>query len=234
MNTQKLKCMIIDDDEISLQIIEKYIEKTENLTLASSHSTPVEARKELSNNNTIDILFLDVEMPEESGFDMLDLLVEKPHIILISSKANYALDAFEYDITDFLLKPVSYPRFQKAIFKVVEIINSTLNIPSAYEEVFVKHNQRLIKIAVGDILWIESIGDYVEIHTTERKYIAHTTMKALEKKLAFAKFIRVHRSYIVKLSNIQEIEEGTVVINKKLIPIGKAYRENLLKSINTI
>lgn len=232
MSMRKLQCVVIDDDDISRQIVEKYIEKAELLTLVHSFAGANDAINELAKAE-IDILFLDVEMPEVSGFDLMKNLTTNPYVIMITSKPDYAIDAFEHDVVDYLLKPVTYPRFLKAVNKVQELSTSTI-AGSNNEDLFVKHNSRYIKIPSNEILWIEAIGDYVEIWTGERKYIAHTTMKALEKRLAKSNFIRVHRSYIVRLSGISEIEDNSLVVNKKVIPIGKSYRDDLMSSLNLI
>ena len=232
MSTRKLQCVVIDDDDISRQIVEKYIEKAEQLSLVSSYNNATDAINELSKAD-VDILFLDVEMPEVSGFDLMKSLTTNPYIILITSKSEYALDAFEHDVVDYLLKPVTYPRFLKAVNKIQELSTSTIAGTNS-DDLFVKHNSRYIKIPASEILYIEAIGDYVEIYTQDRKHIAHTTMKALEKRLAKSNFLRVHRSYIIRLSGITEIEDNSVSINKKTIPIGKSYREELMNSLNLI
>jgi len=229
---RKLNCVVIDDDDISRQIVEKFIEKAEILTLVQSYSNANDAINDLAKAD-IDILFLDVEMPEVSGFDLIRNLTTNPYVVLITSKPEYALDAFEYDVVDYLLKPITYPRFLKAVNKVQELSTSTIAGNNS-EDLFVKHNSRYIKIPASEIQWIEAIGDYVEIWTADRKYIAHTTMKALEKRLSKAIFVRVHRSYIVRLNSITEIEDSTLVINKKVIPIGKSFRDELMAQLNLI
>lgn len=229
---RKLNCVVIDDDEISRQIVEKFIEKAEILTLLQSYSSANDAINDLAKAD-IDILFLDVEMPEVSGFDLMRNLTTNPYVVMITAKPEYALDAFEYDVVDYLLKPITYPRFLKAVNKVQELSTSTISGNNS-EDLFVKHNSRYIKIPSSEIQWIEAIGDYVEIWTGDRKYIAHTTMKALEKRLAKAIFVRVHRSYIVRLNSITEIEDSTLVINKKVIPIGKSFRDELMAQLNLI
>jgi DNA-binding LytR/AlgR family response regulator len=233
MNTLPiLNCAIIDDDELSRQIIEKYVAKSELLNLMASLSSAEEATSLLARQD-VELLFLDIEMPDISGLDLIKQLVSRPYVIFTTAKTDYAIEAFEYDIVDYLLKPISYLRFMKAVTKVINLSSSAVQSSNS-DDLFVKLNSRYVKIPCNEVLWIEAIGDYVEIHTNEKKYTAHTTMKALEKKLPLNDFVRVHRSYIVRTGSIVEIEDNTLVVNKKLIPIGKSYRDALLKNLNLI
>lgn len=234
MSSNVLKCVVIDDDDVSRRIIEKFIEKADGLELLASFSNGEDAAP-LLNQPDVGLLFLDVEMPEVSGFDLARHLVHRPPIILITAKKEYAIDAFEIDVADFLLKPFTYLRFLKAVGKVQEQLRQQEIPSSAPAEVFfVKHNSRYVKVMANEIVWIEAIGDYVELHTKDKKFTAHITMKALEQKLSSNSFARVHRSYIVNLGSILEIEDNTLSVGKKLIPIGKSYRDTLLKALNTI
>ncbi len=235
MSANPVKCVVIDDDEVSRRIIEKFIEKADGLELLASFSSGEDAAT-LLNQTDVGLLFLDVEMPEVSGLDLVRHLNHRPPIILITAKKEYALDAFELDVVDFLLKPFTYLRFLKAVAKVQEQQRQgETGMPNAVSDVlFVKHNSRYVRVLTNEIVWIEAIGDYVELHTKDKKFTAHITMKALEQKLPPTTFVRVHRSYIVNLSTIQEIEDNTLSVGKKLIPIGKSYRDTLLKALNTI
>jgi DNA-binding LytR/AlgR family response regulator len=227
-----IRCIVIDDDEISRTVIEKYIEKTEVLTLIGAYESAEEGLSAILNHEA-DLIFLDVEMPQMTGIELVRSLIVKPYIILITAQKDYALEAFDLDITDYLLKPLDYTRFLKAVGKVKELIDNEARSVSR-NDIFVKHQSRYIKIPTHELLWIEAIGDYVELHTAQKKYIVHTTMKALEKKLPSNEFLRVHRSYIIRLDAITEIEDNTLVIEKKLIPIGKSYRNQLMKHLNLI
>jgi DNA-binding LytR/AlgR family response regulator len=235
MSATPIKCVVIDDDDVSRRIIEKFIEKADGLELLASFSSGEDAAS-LLNQSDVGLLFLDVEMPEVSGLDLVRHLSHRPPIILITAKKEYALDAFELDVADFLLKPFTYLRFLKAVAKVQELQKQTDPAAShpVAEVFFVKHNSRYVRVLTNEIVWIEAIGDYVELHTKDKKYTAHITMKALEQKLPVNTFARVHRSYIVNLTSIQEIEDNTLSVGKKLIPIGKSYRDALLKALNTI
>jgi len=226
---------VVDDEPISRNIIQKFINKTDFLTLIDVFPDAESALPAIVQEEA-NLLFLDIEMPEMSGIDLVKALTHRPQVILITSQKDYALEAYELDITDYILKPLAYPRFLKAVMKVKDVfhVSNSAVMTGPRNEIFIKHNSRYLRVDGNEILWIEAIGDYVEIHTTSKKYTVHTTMKAIEKKMPEGAFIRVHRSYIVRLASIHEIEDNTLIVNKKLIPIGKSYRPGLLKSLNLL
>ncbi|MDP4187877.1 MAG: LytTR family DNA-binding domain-containing protein [Bacteroidota bacterium] len=237
-----LNCIIIDDDKLSRRIIEEFISKTEDLNLLQSFSGPVEAIKMVNNHSqeeaeSVDLIFLDIEMPEMSGLDFLDTIKDLPQIIIISSKDKYALNAFEYDVTDYLLKPITYSRFFKAITKAQSRYKKS-RIESKGNEIFIKKNSSLVRLKYDDILWVEALENYVIFNTYNEKFTIHFTMKSIEKKLPVNKFTRVHRSFIVNTSCINVIEDNSIVINIedgfKTIPIGKSYKDKLMSDINLI
>ncbi|MCE3008028.1 MAG: LytTR family DNA-binding domain-containing protein [Bacteroidetes bacterium] len=231
-----LSAFVVDDDKVSRILIEKFVAQTDFLELKGSFSNAEEALVALQQED-IDLLFLDVEMPKISGMEMLKSLKIRPHVVLITSNREYALEAFEHHVTDYLLKPSEYTRFLKAATHIREEVEADLNALAGENPdfLFVKHNGRHVKIRTADIKWVEAIGDYVEIHTVgQKQYVIHATMKVMEKKLGRPDFIRVHRSYIVRIDQIEEIEDGTIVIVGKFIPIGKSYKKQLLDAINMI
>ncbi|MBN2762668.1 MAG: response regulator transcription factor, partial [Bacteroidales bacterium] len=183
-----------------------------------------------------DLIFLDIEMPEMSGIDFLESLTNPPQIIIISSKEKYALEAFNYDVIDYLLKPIVYSRFFKAINKAnVRFKNK---VDSKDDEIFIKKNSALVRLKYDDILYVEALENYVIFSTFNERYTIHFTMKAIEQKLPANKFSRVHRSFIVNTSRINVIEDNSVIIKthdgNKSIPIGKSYKDKLLRDINLI
>ena len=231
-----MNCIIIDDDEMSRKIIEEFISRTDQLRLLASFENAVDAINVFSSDEDVDLIFLDIEMPEMSGIDFLETLTNPPQIIIISSKEKYALDAFNHDVTDYLLKPISYSRFFKAINKAnVRFKNK---VDSKEDEIFIKKNSALVRLKYEEILWIEALENYVIFNTFSEKYTIHFTMKAVENKLPSSKFTRVHRSFIVNTSRINVIEDNSIIIKvhdgSKSIPIGKSYKDNLLKDINLI
>ncbi|MDR2916850.1 MAG: LytTR family DNA-binding domain-containing protein [Tannerella sp.] len=233
-----MNCIIIDDDSFVRKITEDFVKKTESLTLLHSLSSAVEAINVLNSSENIDLIFLDIEMPEMSGIDFLNALGSLPQIIIISSKDKYAIDAFEYDVTDYLLKPFVYSRFCRAVNKALERQEKS-RLHSKGDEIFIKHNFSLVKLKYADILWVEAMENYVIINTYDEKYTIHFTMRAIEEKLPPKQFVRVHRSFIVNTGSIHSIEDNTIQIKtsdkaKNSIPIGKSYKDNLLKDLNVI
>ena len=233
-----MNCIIIDDDKLSCRVIEELIAKTENLDLLQSFSNAVDAINYLRNNEEIDLIFLDIEMPEMSGIDFMESLTNSvPQIIIISSKDIYALNAFEYDVTDYLLKPVQYVRFIKAVNKAMTRYSKG-KLDSKGDEIFIKHNSSLVRLKYNDVLWVEALENYVIVNTFTEKFTIHFTMKAIEQKLPTNKFSRVHRSFIVNTSSINVIEDNSILIKThdgtKSIPIGKSYKDKLMNDINLI
>jgi DNA-binding LytR/AlgR family response regulator len=233
-----MNCIIIDDDKLSRRVIEVFIHKTESLELCGSFSTAVEAINYLKQQENVELIFLDIEMPEMSGIDFLDTLKNAPQIIIISSKGKYALDAFEYDVTDYLLKPVAYARFYKAVDKAMGRVQRGNLGTVGKDEIFIKKNSSLIRLKYEDILWVEALENYVIFNTFNDKFTIHFTMKAVELKLPTNKFARVHRSFIVNTSSIREIDDNAIIIKtidgNKSIPIGKSYRDKLMNDLNLI
>jgi DNA-binding LytR/AlgR family response regulator len=221
---------------MSRRIIEEFVNRTDQLNLLSSYENAVDAINAFSTEEDIDLIFLDIEMPEMSGIDFLETLTNPPQIIIISSKDKYALDAFNYDVTDYLLKPISYSRFFKAVNKAnVRFKNK---VDTKDDEIFIKKNSALVRLKYQDILWVEALENYVIFNTFNEKYTIHFTMKAIEQKLPSNRFTRVHRSYIVNTSSINVIEDNAVIIKthdgSKSIPIGKSYKDKLMGDINLI
>ncbi len=233
-----MNSIIIDDDKLSRRIIEEFIKKCEGLELKHSFADAIEAINYIKREDDIHLIFLDIEMPEMNGIDLLNLLNDPIQIIIVSSKEKYALSAFEYDVTDYLLKPVTFPRFLKAIDKAVSRFEKNKSNLIGKEEIFIKKNSSLVRLKYDDILWVEALENYVTFNTFREKFTIHFTMKAIEQKLPGNKFTRVHRSFIVNTGSIDVIEDKNVIIStidgSKSIPIGKSYKEKLMKDINVI
>lgn len=233
-----MNCMIIDDDTLSRRIIEEFISKTDGMELVLSSGDPVEGINLLKKNDHIDLIFLDIEMPEMTGIELLNSMKVMPQVIIVSSKGKYAVDSYEYDVTDYLLKPVDYGRFYRAVGKAIKRHEQLTSEQLGKEEIFIKKNATLVKLKYDDILWVEALENYVIFNTFTDKYTIHFTMKAIEQRLPGNKFTRVHRSYIVNTSCINIIEDNSVIINTedgaKSIPIGKSYKDKLMRDINLI
>jgi DNA-binding LytR/AlgR family response regulator len=229
-----MNCLIVDDDELSRRTIEHFIKETSFLSLERSCESAVEAVNILSNNNNIQLIFLDIEMPIMNGIDLLKSFDHHPQIILMTSHKDYALEAFEYNVTDYLLKPITYSRYLKAVKKASEKDreNSIVSAPSS-EDIFIKVDSSLIKLSIKDILWVEAMGDYVSINTTEKRYVVYSTMKRIEEKLPEV-FMRIHRSYIVNLNRISNIDDYFITINKKILSVSRNYKEALIQRLNLV
>ncbi len=235
-----MNCIIIDDDKLSCRILEGFIEKTEGLELIKTFNSPVDAING-QDWSEVDLIFLDVEMPEMTGLDFLSTIANSPRVILVSSNQKYALDAFEFAVVDFLLKPVNYGRFYKGVQKAVESRNRDNQIPQdtfVGEALFLKKNNSHIQVKYEDIIWIEALENYSAIFTADEKFMVHLNLKSVHAKLP-SNFIRVHRSNIINLTHVRVIEEKDICMALKhgkiqRIPVGKSYRDDLLKNINSL
>jgi DNA-binding LytR/AlgR family response regulator len=233
-----MNCIIVDDDKLSCKLLEGYVGKSSSLNLLGIFNDSVSARNELSKRKDIDLIFLDVEMPEMDGFDFIGSLEFPPNIIIVSSAEEYALKAFDFNVVDYLLKPIPYARFCKAIDKTIRYFTRKETINSGDQEIFIKKGSSLVKLKLKDIIYVEALENYVTVNTAEEKYTIHFTMKAIENQLPSTLFTRVHRSFIINKSMIQAIKENTLdlVVGKTLksIPVGKSFRDTLLNDINVM
>ena len=231
---KKINCIIVDDEPLALGLVESYVLKTPFLELKAKCLNAFEAMKVITEEK-IDLIFLDVEMPEMSGFDLIKIIPDpKPQIIMITSNREYAPDAFDFNVTDFIVKPVNQERFLKAVAKAKKIADNNFASGLADHDIFVKVNSLLVKLNTRDILYIESLADYIIIHTDSAKYTVHHTMKGIETKLPSGYFMRVHNSFIVRLDKIINIDENLIVIQDKLIPISRANKSELMNRLKVI
>ncbi|MDP3312200.1 LytTR family DNA-binding domain-containing protein [Lutibacter sp.] len=238
-----MKCIIIDDEEIARVILEKLISNNKNLDLVNSFNNPIEALKYL-NQNSVDLLFLDIHMPAFTGFDLLQTLKNPPKVILISSHANFALEAFEYNsVVDFLEKPINQIRFDKAVDKAKLFFNSKIEIKDlpvipanedSKSDLYVNIYKRLVKISYDSINLIEAKGDYILIKTDKENYTVHSTLKKIEDKLPDAVFLKVHRSFIINIKKIVDIEDSSVLIGKNVVPVSRSSKPELMKRLNLL
>lgn len=223
-----MTCLIIEDEKMSRNVLTDMIERHSSLRLLGSFEKPEEAISFLA-TQSIDVLFLDIEMPLLSGFDVLDTLHKKPYVIITTSHQDYAYKGFEYDVDDFMLKPFTLKKFLETIHKI-----NTLNSVEEMDHIFVKIDSKLEKILFREIRYIEALGDYAKIFTETEMLLARTTMKDLETKLTPSTFIRIHRSYIINIHKVITIEDNTVIIDKTILPIAKSYKDGLMKRLNLL
>jgi DNA-binding LytR/AlgR family response regulator len=227
----KLNCVVIDDSSIQRMIITKLVNNHANLNLIGDFSNAIEAKGFMSLHN-VDLIFLDIEMPVISGFVFLDGLKVKPQIIFITSKAEYALKAFDYDATDYLQKPIAVDRFNASVKRAMDLY--LLKFESAEEEgeyIFIKSNLKKLKIFTSRIKWIEALGDYVKVVTENSSNLVLSTMKSFESTLPANKFIRVHKSYIVNIDKVTSYNSRFVEIGITKIPLSRNKKEDLAVAI---
>ncbi|AXT20363.1 response regulator [Flavobacteriaceae bacterium AU392] len=237
-----MNCIIIDDEATARIVINQLCSNIPTLNVVEEFSNAIEAIKYL-NQKEIDLIFLDIHMPGFTGFDFIQTLKKPPKIILTTSDSNFAIEAFEYDcIVDYLVKPIVFPRFEKAIQKaekyVVKVNNDTL-VSSSVEttsenDLYINIDRRLIKIDIPSIYLIEAKGDYINVKTEDNNYTVHSTLKKIEEKLPDSLFLKIHRSYIINVKKIIDIEDNSVLIKKDVIPVSRSNRPELMKRLNLL
>ncbi|OOV26344.1 DNA-binding response regulator [Flavobacterium sp. LM5] len=228
----KLNCVVVDDSSIQRMIISKLVNNHQHLHLIGDFSNAIEAKNCMS-IHSVDLIFLDIEMPVISGFDFLDGLKTKPQIIFITSKAEYAMKAFDYDATDYLQKPIALERFNASVKRAIDFhMLKTENKEEEGEHIFIKSNLKKLKIFVSKIKWIEAYGDYVKVVTEEESNLVLSTMKSFENDLSKNKFVRVHKSFIVNIDKIDRFNSKFAEIGVTKIPLSRNKKEDLIKALS--
>ena len=231
-----MKCIIVDDNKMARMALKQLVSQVPGLELVAECENAEDALNSL-NTTQVELVLLDIEMPGMSGLELIKKLGNtKPLIIFTTAKKDYAVEAFELNVVDYLIKPIALPRFKQAVEKASETIESNKQELKVEEQgfVFVKDNGVLKRISIDDILFLEAMGDYVKVHTLQKFHVVHATLKSIEEKLPAAKFIRVHRSYIVAINKIDFIQEGTISIGKTSIPVADTHKSNLNKRLNLL
>ena len=232
----KISSIIVEDIQVAADFLKKFCEKS-GIVEVQAHFLNVEQALYYLNEHIVDVIFLDVEMPGASGFDLLDRISYSPKVILTTSKTEYAFNAFQYNVTDYLKKPFTYQRFTEAIQKVQnEKLETTAapQISNDLDHLFIKVDTKLVKLQNDEILYVESMGDYVKFVTENKKYITLNTIKNLEEKLNRSQFLKVHRSYLVNLTKIDDLDGNIVFIKGNQIPISKGHREEVINRLNIL
>ena len=228
----KLNCVVVDDSSLQRIVITKLVNNHPNLQLIGDFSNAIEAKNCIT-MNSVDLVLLDIEMPVISGFDFIDGLKVKPQIIFITSKAEYALKAFDYDATDYLQKPILLERFNASIKRAVDFhMMKRDNFEEEGDHIFIKSNLKKLKIFTNKIKWIEAYGDYVKVVTEEDTNLVLSTMKSFEKDLSPAKFIRVHKSYIINIDKVERFNSKFAEIGMTKIPLSRNKKEGLIKALS--
>lgn len=226
-----LNCIVVDDDEMSRKVVVHFIEKTNFLQLTKEFDNGLDATRYLDEEH-VDIIFLDVQMPEMSGMDFINALEKDIDVILITSEQKYAVEAFEKKVTDYLVKPIEYSRFIQAAEKALKNVEIKRAASGQRKEFYVRADAKIVRISYEKILFVEALADYVIIQTEAKKHIVHFTMKGIASRLPEEEFVRTHRSYIVNLDKIEALEDNSILIGEKYIPIGASYKEALLDQLN--
>jgi DNA-binding LytR/AlgR family response regulator len=229
---KKLRCIIVDDEPIARKIIQEFVERVPFLETTGQFENAKKAEAFLRDDSA-DIMFLDIEMPRRSGLELLKGLTIKPSVILTTAFPEYALEGYELDIIDYLLKPVAFNRFLKAVQKAKEYAALKNAVVSQHNSswLFVRSEKRIEKIELADILYIESIGNYVNIYTENKQIIAYLTLKGLESQLPASEFIKTHQSFLVSISKINSIEGNLIKIRNKELPISRNYRDAVMNMV---
>lgn len=236
-----MNCIIIDDEATSRTIIGELCSSYKNLNVVEVFSNAIEAIKYLNQNRT-DLIFLDIHMPDFNGFDFIRTLKDPPYIILTTADAEFAIQAFEYDcIVDYLVKPIKPERFKKSIKKVGAKINEKITASTNNKEkqqtgddFYININKRLIKIDIQSIYLVQAKGDYIYLKTDNKNYTVHSTLKKIEEKLPDHIFLKIHRSYIININKIIDIEDNSVLIEKDVVPVSRSNRPELMKRLNLL
>ena len=233
----KVNCLLIDDEPLALRVLENHIEKIPWLQIIKTCTNPMEALEELKNHK-IDLLFLDIQMPELSGLDFMESLTSSPAVIFTTAYRQFAADAFDLDGLDYLVKPIAFPRFMKSVNKYLERYGPSGDLPIPTHPdgddkrfFFIRQGRKMVKLYITDILYVESLKDYVQIYTPDHRYIYKARISNLEEELQEEQFIRIHKSYLVPLSKIESVSPTELSIAGKEIPIGRTYRQVVMKRL---
>lgn len=223
--------MIVDDDALARKSMEKLCEKTTHLEVISVCASAAEAINKI-NENQIDLILLDIEMPDKTGLELLDELSYQPQIVFVTSNRDYAFEAFEYQVTDFVKKPVKVKRFMAAVDKAIKVQEGIEAYKKRSGDLYIRSEGRYIRLNINDIFFFENVGDYVRVKTETDAYIIHSTLKNIDRNLRDPRFLRIHRTYIINLDKIKDIKENTLVIDKDVIPISRANKSILMSRLN--
>jgi two-component system, LytTR family, response regulator len=233
---KRMNCIVVDDNKMARAALKQLVSQFENLNLVRECSNSIEAFSFLQNTQ-VDLVFLDVEMPGMTGIELVKNLDRRPIIILVTAKKNYAVEAFELDVADYMIKPVSLGRFTKAVKRATELFE---NGPELEEEeldkdyIFIRSNSILTKVKANGIIYVQDSGGRVHIQTADKRHTVNSTLSSVQEKLPENKFYRLHNSYIVALDRIDTVDDHTAYVGKHNLPIGKQFKTELLKKLNLV
>lgn len=234
----KTKCLIVDDEPLARDLMRSHIEKLENFEIVAECGDAMKALQELRNHN-VDLMFMDIQMPQITGIEFLKTLKNPPKVIITTAYREYALDGFELDVVDYLLKPITFERFLKSINKFYQVnieesqtinpVSSTKPVEGAF--IYVKENKKVIKVHLHEILYVEGLSEYVQIYTENKKIITKTSMNNMADKLPETGFMRIHKSFIVSLTKIEAYTSNSIEVPGKELPIGRSYKNSVIEAL---
>lgn len=235
----KTKCLIVDDEPLARELIRSHVEKLENFEIVAECSNAMKALN-LLREMQVDLVFMDIQMPQITGIEFLKTLKHPPKVIITTAYREYALESFELDVVDYLLKPITFERFLKAVNKYYQmnqddvkvIANKSSEKSSEESFIYVKENKKVVKVYLSEIKYIEGLSEYIQIFTDKRKIITKTSMAQMEEKLANENFLRIHKSFIVSISKIEAFTANTIEIQGKELPIGRSFKNAVLGALN--
>jgi len=232
--TKPISCIIVDDESMARDIIATHLSRIKNIEVVAQCKNAIEAFNFI-NNNAVDLIFLDINMPEISGIAFAKSINKNIKIIFTTAYRDYAVEGFDLQAVDYLLKPIPFERLLKAVNRFFEVNTKHLNNESNQLDnndfIFVRSDRRMLKITFKDILYIESLSDYIKIHLTETCVVTRETISAIEAKLPQKDFLRIHRSYIVSLAKIQSFTNEEITVNRKALPISRSYKKDVLNHL---
>ncbi len=234
----KTRCLIVDDEPLARELIKGYVAKLENFEIVAECSDAMKALNILR-AKPVDLMFMDIQMPQITGIEFLKTLKHAPKVIVTTAYREYALDGFELDVVDYLLKPITFERFLKSVNKYYLMFQDDVQLVASQSDkgideafIYVKENKKVVKIYLSEIKYIEGLSEYVQIHTDKRKVIVKTSLTQMEEKLPGEQFLRIHKSYIISVSKIEAFTANTIEIQNKELPIGRSYKNVVLNLLN--
>ncbi|WP_282136490.1 LytR/AlgR family response regulator transcription factor [Seonamhaeicola maritimus] len=233
----KIKCLIIDDEPLAITVIENHLKNFDHIEVVETFNNPLKAYRVLEQEK-IDVIFLDINMPQMTGFSFIENLSYKPLIVITTAYREYAVKSFELDVLDYLVKPIPFNRFLKTVNKIYQqvYVSSTTADASLQQEphIFLKVNKKLIKVNLNDILYIESLKDYIKVITSLGDYVVHKSLSSITEELPQSNFMRIHRSYTISINKVIALDGNTVEISNRKIPIGRNYLKQTKERIFNI
>jgi DNA-binding LytR/AlgR family response regulator len=237
----KTRCLIVDDEPLARALIRGHVEKLENFEIVAECGDAMKALNVLREKQ-IDLIFMDIQMPQITGIEFLKTLKHTPKVIITTAYREYALEGFELDVVDYLIKPITFERFLKSVNKYYQMNQDEIQVVAGSSNekindesyIYVKENKKIVKVYLSEIWYIEGLSEYVQIYTDKRKIITKTSMSQMEEKLPTEKFLRIHKSFIVSILKIEAFTANTIEIQGKELPIGRSFKNAVLNALNFV